>query len=128
MYKGITYQYFVLPYGLSNSVASYTRCVNKVLGPEILSHTHPYIDDLITVSQTFKDHVRHLDQLYARPIECGMTIKFSKTIICRSEIPCLGHILTTEDIKIDKSKLDAIYNFSRPKKHKIVQAFLGLWN
>lgn len=128
MYKGQIYQYTVLPYGLCNSVASFMRCINAVLGPEILSNTIPYIDDLITGSKTFDEHIDHLDKLYTKLLKYNLKIKFSKTLICREEIPCLGHILTTEGVKVDPEKIKTIRAFLRPKNVKGLQSFLGLCN
>jgi hypothetical protein len=126
LYKGLTYRFCVLPYGLSTSVGSFTRCINLLLGPEILTYTTPYVDDLIVASRDFDEHVQHLDKLFKRLIELGLTIKFSKTLLCRQQVPFLGHILTLEGIRVDPNKIKSFIEFPRPKHHVSLQEFLGM--
>lgn len=125
LYQGQSYVFNVIPFGLCVSMAALNRCLNQLLGPEILDHTTIYVDDLLCASNTFDLHCTHINMLLQRLCEIGMTVKLSKTLLCRNEVPFLGMILTPQGIKPDERKLQAILEFPRPTDKKSLQGFTG---
>jgi hypothetical protein len=126
LYKGETYVFNVVPFGLKTSVASLNRCLNERLGPEILEYITVYVDDLLIATPTFEEHVKQLEKLLKKLIEIGMTIKLSKTLLCRDEVPFIGHKLTPKGIRVDERRIQGINDFSRPDKKQRLQEFLGM--
>lgn len=127
-YNGRTYVFKVLPFGLKTAVASFSRCMDIVLGPEVRSFTSNYIDDLLVASENFEAHLEHLRQVFQRLLDGGMTINLEKSHFVRREVPFLGHVLTPFGIRMDSVKVQAIKQFPRPTKIKHLRAFLGLCN
>ena len=62
--------------------------------------------------QTLKEH-----RLFA---------KFSKCDFWRQEVKFLGHVVTSEGIDVDPSKVEAVLNWKRPKSVFDIRSFLGL--
>ena len=56
-----------------------------------------FVDDLLVVSHSFLEHVKHLEILFTR-MEEEITVNFKKFELCRKEIKVLGHIITTKEI------------------------------
>lgn len=127
-YNGRTYVFKVLPFGLKTAVASFSRCIDIVLGPEVRSFTSNYIDDLLVASEDVNSHLMHLDKVFQRLKAGGMTVNLEKSNFVRKEVPFLGHVLTPAGIKMDVDKIASIRQFPRPTKIKHLRAFLGLCN
>src|SRR5690606_10710054 len=63
MWNG-TFGYRVLPFGLRNAPAYFQRQMEIVLSEGIRKgYVAVYIDDIIIFSDTFDDHLRHLDDV-----------------------------------------------------------------
>ena len=56
------------------------------------------------------------------------SIKKNKLALRKTEVKCIGHILTREGIKIDKEKTEAIEKFPKPINIKELRRFLGMSN
>ena len=54
--KGL-FQFEVLPFGLSNAVASFQRTMEEILAG--VSNTKVYIDDIMIHSVSFDEHLEH---------------------------------------------------------------------
>lgn len=128
LYDGRSYTFQVLPFGLKTAVASFSRCMDLVLGPEIREFAINYIDDLLIASSDFDAHIQHLQTVFFKLNQAGFKINLSKSHFCRTEVKFLGHILTPEGIQTDPEKIQAIVDFPIPTKVKHIRAFLGLCN
>jgi hypothetical protein len=126
LFNGETYVFNVVPFGLRTSVAALNRCLHQLLGPEVLSLTTLYVDDILITSKSIEEHIQHISKLLTRLRELKLTLKFSKTLLCRDECPFLGHVLTPNGIKIDEKKLQGIDDFCSPTRKEKLQEFLGM--
>ena len=54
--KGL-YQYKRLPYGLSNSPASFQRAMDNLFGPEWQPFVFTYIDDIVIATPDYETHL-----------------------------------------------------------------------
>lgn len=127
IFNNRVYQFKVMPFGLCTSVAGITRCLSEVIGP-CYSFLSAYVDDILVTSNSFQDHLEHLEQLFARLKQANMTLKINKCIFLRKEVKYLGHILSCSGILPDPEKISAITNFPRPRNLKTLRGFLGLCN
>lgn len=64
-----------------------------------------YVDDLIIASETFEEHVRHLEAVFIRLKENGLTANWKKTQFCRKMLTFLGHEISAQGIGPCKIKL-----------------------
>ncbi|XP_023028732.2 retrovirus-related Pol polyprotein from transposon 17.6 [Leptinotarsa decemlineata] len=126
-YNGDTYVFQVLPFGLSTSVASFIRGLGEILG-EVEEFVIPYVDDLLVYSKDFCQHMSHLKIIFERFRRAGITLKLKKCNFIRKEIKFLGHIITSEGIKMDEDRIDAIQKFPIPRNVKALRSFLGFVN
>ena len=58
------YEFNVMPFGLCNAQATYQRAIDSTL--KDVPNSLPYIDDTLTFSNSFDEHLRHLSQV----LEC----------------------------------------------------------
>lgn len=118
-----TYKFKRLAFGLSTAVSSFTRCMETVLGPQIMKNTIVYIDDLLTISSTFEGHMKQLSQLLARLQEAGFTLHLEKCQFLQTKIVFVGHEITREGILPKPATITQIIEFPTPKNLKMVRSF-----
>ncbi len=53
-----------------------------------------YIDDILIFSQSFEDHLQHLEAVIDRVAAAGLRLKPSKCKFIRQTVEYLGHVLT----------------------------------
>ena len=44
----------------------------------------------------------------------------------QTEVPCIGHLLTSEGVKADASKVEAVLNMERPTDITAFQRIMGI--
>ena len=85
-----------------------------------------YLDDIVVQSQSWRDHLGHLQRIFTILQEAGLTIKVKKCQFGMAECAYLGHIVGKEKIKSEIAKIEAVQGFKQPVTKKDMRAFLGL--
>ena len=71
LYNGRNYQFCRLPFGLNVSVSIFIKCLDYVLGREILEFTTVYVDDIVITSPDINTHCERLDRVLNKLHEYG---------------------------------------------------------
>ena len=122
--KGL-YQFTTMPFGLSGAPATFQRMMDEVLrGTE--SFAGVYLDDIIIHSDTWEDHLRHLDEALKRLEDAGLTLKLKKCSFATEDCTYLGYRIGRGGVKPENSKVQAVAEMSRPTTKKDVRTFLGM--
>ena len=108
------YKFCVVPFGLTNVLATFQTLMNDILQPFLDNFVVVYLDDILVYSKTEEEHRTHIkkvlqvlldNSLYARPDKCALfqtTIKFC------------GHIMIEGEICMNPHKLAAISDWLHP--------------
>ncbi len=120
------FQFNVMPFGLKNAPATFQRLMETVLRELRGKQCFVYIDDIIVYSSNLSQHFQDLQIFLNRLQGAGLTINLKKSKFCLQEIAFLGHVVTTQGIKADPNKIEAIRSYPVPTNLKEVQRFLGL--
>lgn len=128
LFRGRNYQFCRLPFGLNTSVSVFVKCIDKILGSEILSFTTVYVDDILIASETFKEHCEQISKVLKALNDNNITVKLSKSKFLRKNIKFLGYVISPQGIIADPDKIKCIQEFPVPINIKQMQAFLGLCN
>ncbi|XP_064467879.1 uncharacterized protein LOC135378719 [Ornithodoros turicata] len=115
-----------MPFGLSNSPASFQRLMDTVLGDAKYNFAMAYMDDVVVFSRNFQEHLEHLSIVLARMNEAGITINPRKVQLASSRISLLGFVVDRGTIRPNDDKLKAITDFPVPGNVKALQRFLVL--
>ena len=122
--EGGLFQFTVLPFGLVNAPAVFSRMMRKLL--DGLDHVVNYIDDILIFTNTFEEHIELVDKVLCRLRAAGLAARPSKCYIAYQSLEFLGHIVSKGLIKPVPGKVDAILSAPRPRTKKEVRSFLGL--
>ena len=96
------------------------------LSPILWKFALAYIDNIIVFSQTFTQHMEHLQQLFDLFQQYNLVLKLNKCYLCQEELPYLGHLISAKGMKPDPEKIKLITNTKEPKDITEVYQFLGL--
>jgi hypothetical protein len=87
-----------------------------------------YLDDITVFSKSDKEHCYHLRKVFSKCQRFGLSLNPKKSLFAMMEGKLLGHIVSTEGVRIDPSRVEAIRTLSLPRSKKEVLAFLGKIN
>ena len=120
------FQFKVMPFGLTNAPATFQRLMERVLAGLQWQICLVYIDDVIIFSQTFNEHVDHLNQVFNRLRKAGLKLKPKKCFLFKTEVRYLGHVVGRDGISTDPDKTKVVREWPKPQSVTDVKSFLGL--
>ena len=118
------FQFQRMPFGLSGAPASFQRLINIICHD--LSFVTTYLDDLFVHSKDIHEHMKHLEVLFQRMHDAGLTFRGSKCQIGLPSVAYLGHIFSATGMSPDPEKVSAVSNWLSPNEVGTLRSFLGL--
>ena len=122
------YQCERMPFGLTNTPATFQRLMESCLGDMHLKWVIIYLDDIIIFSKTPREHIERLRSVFQKIHKAGLKLKPKKCEFFKTRISFLGHIVSRDGIECDPKKIEAIKNWKRPTTVHDVRSFLGFTN
>ena len=119
------FQFKVMPFGLQGAPATFQRMMDRLLW-DVPEFAAAYLDDLVIHSNTWKDHLQHIQLIFQKLQDAGLTIKPKKCQLAMTKCSYLGHIVGRGEVAPEKAKLQGVNYFPVPRTKKQVRAFLGL--
>ncbi|XP_038059124.1 uncharacterized protein LOC119730344 [Patiria miniata] len=120
------FQFRVMPFGLINAPATFSRLMRTVLR-EVLN-VHNYIDDILIHTTSWQDHLKTLKEVLKRLREAKLSARPKKCQVGFSSIHFLGHIIGHGQLKPHPDNIEKIRSAPRPTTKKQMRSFLGLCN
>lgn len=122
------YEYTRLPFGLSSGAQILSRLLDLVFHDIKFRCVFNYLDDIVVFSESWDDHVRHLTDVFERLRKAKLTINPEKVKFGVSEISFLGHIISSQGVRVDPDRTASIRSFPAPKDAKGIARFIGMVN
>ena len=120
------FEFCVMPFGLCNAPSTYQRVIDTVL--KNAPHSLSYIDDTLTFSTSFKDHLEHLREVLNCYRDANLQLRRDKCYFGYTEVEFLGHTLSSLGYQPLPSNVFKIQHQARPLSVKQLRSFLGLVN
>ncbi|CAH2098790.1 unnamed protein product [Euphydryas editha] len=120
------YYFNRLPFGLASSPEVFHRVFSEIF--KDIDGVELYIDDILIHTKTEEEHDRILEQVLKKAQEYNIKFNRKKCNFKKKEVKYLGHVLTTEGIKVDQNRIKAIVEMKEPKTQKELLRFLGMIN
>ena len=102
--------------------------MNHVFEPVIRKFLLAFFDDILIYSNTWDDHLVHLDMTFAILRHQQLYLKRSKCTFGATKIEYLGHFISSDGVSTDPSKIKAVAHWPTPANQKQLRSFLGLAN
>ncbi len=123
-----TFMYHKIPFGFMNVGETFQRAMDIAFVGEKDKFVLIYLDDITVFSHSHSDHLLHLRKAFEKCRKYGISLNPKKSFFALKEGKLLGHIVSSEGVKIDPKRVEAIQNLSLPRSKKDVQYFLDTIN
>ena len=126
------YRWLRLPFGISPSSEEFQRRLEEAL--EGLNGVKPIHDDILIYGcgdsdeEAMADHDKNLEAFFQRCREKNIRLNKDKLRLRQKEVSYMGHTISSNGLKADKNKIDAIVNMPYPTDKHGVQRYLGMVN
>ncbi len=109
------YQFTVLPQGITNGPATFQRVINHILGPARWKYALAYIDDVIIYSNTFEEHLSHLNDVCQILKDARFRLNPEKCEIARTQTDYLGHRIQNGEIRPSPTNIHGLLHTKIPE-------------
>ena len=113
-----------MPFGLTGAPGSFQRLMDKVLRG--LNFVTTYLDDVLVHSKSKDEHIKHLNVVFSRLKNAGLTLRGSKCHIGHDKVYYLGHVFSEQGMRPNEGKVRVVKEWPTPKNPSEVRQFLGL--
>lgn len=120
------FQFKRMPFGLRNGPSIFQRITQGILSPYLWIFCLVYIDDIVVYSNSYEDHIDHLDKVLSAIEKSGITLSPTKCHLFYGSILLLGHKVSRLGLSTHKEKVKAVLDLARPSRVSELQTFLGM--
>nr|GFB44072.1 putative reverse transcriptase domain-containing protein [Tanacetum cinerariifolium] len=120
------YEFQVMPFGLTNAPAVFMDLMNRVCKPYLDKFVIVFIDDILIYSRDEKEREEHLKAILELLKKEELYAKFSKCEFWIPKVQFLGHVIDSQGIHMDPTKIKSIKDWASPKSPTEIRQFLGL--
>jgi hypothetical protein len=77
------FEFLVMPFGITNAPTTFQSCMNHIFRDQLRKPVLVFFDDILIYSQSWQEHMRHLDEvlssmeaqsLYAKESKCEFSM------------------------------------------------------
>jgi hypothetical protein len=112
-----TLMYAKMPFALMNVWATFQQAMDIAFFGEKDKFVVIYLDDITVFSRSDKEHFYHLRKVFLKCRRFVLSLNPKKYLFSMQEGKLLGHIVSTEGVRIDSSRVEAIQTLSLPRKN-----------
>ena len=107
--------------GLSSAPAVFQKIVEKVIRG--IPGTANYLDDIIVMGTTEKEHLNNLQKMLGKLKESGFHLRMDKCKFFQDTVEYLGHVIDSQGIHSHPAKIDTITNMPYPTNITELRSF-----
>ena len=122
-----TFQFLVMPFGLSGAPATFQRLMQNIFINELDEFVVIYLDDVLVYSRTREEHMQHLRRVLEKAREHKLFLQLPKCEIVKQRVNYLGFVIEPGKVSADPKKVKTIQEWPEELLTKReVRGFLGL--
>ncbi|KAJ8110903.1 hypothetical protein OPT61_g6372 [Boeremia exigua] len=122
------YEYTVMPFRLTNALATCQALINNVLRAHLDKTVVAYLDDILVYSKTLEEHIVYVKEVLECLKQADLQLKPEKCEWHKEEVEFLGFVVGRYGVKMSKDKTQVVKDWLTPTNVKGIQEFLGFVN
>ena len=120
------FKYQVMPFGLFNASASFQSYINKILAEELNIFVIMYLYDIfIYTKDQRRGHVEAMWWVLDILRKNCLFANLKKCWFHKDKVQFLGYVVSSQGIRIEDEKHEAVRNWLEPKSVQDIQVFIG---
>ena len=120
------FEFLVMPFGLSNALATFQALMNDVLSPYLRRFVLVFFDDILIYSASWAEHLQHVAIIFNELRGHRLHLKRSKCSFGTTTVTYLGHVISADGVAMDADKVAAVAAWPTPQSPRALRGFLGL--
>jgi hypothetical protein len=110
--------YIKMVFRLKNGGATYQKCIQIILEPQIRRNVEAYIDDVVVKSKKRGDLLNDLKDTFDNLCKYKMMLNLKKYVFNVSSGKVLGYMISSRGIDVNPKKVEAIEQLQPPEPKK----------
>ncbi|WMV33197.1 hypothetical protein MTR67_026582, partial [Solanum verrucosum] len=120
------YEFLVMSFGLTNARAMFMDHMNRVFKPYLDMFVIMFNSDILNYSRNGEDHASHPRVVLQTLRDRELYAKFSNCKFWLESVAFLGHIVSSDGIRVNTEKIEVVQNWPRPTFPANIRCFFGL--
>ena len=123
------FEYQVMLFGLTNAPASFQGYINKILAEKLDIFVIVYLDDILIYTDDDGDgHVTAVRWVLEQLRKFSLYANLKKCRFHQEEVRFLGYVVSSEGIRMEDERIEAVKRWPEPQSVRDIQVFLGFAN
>lgn len=119
------YEFNRLPFGLSNSPATYQRIMEEFLWDFNMKIRVIYLDDVNIFADSYEEHLERLYLIFNSLRECNLKLNAKKCKLFQKQVKNVGFVVSVDEISTDPDKVQKVLDWPVPRHPDEVREFVG---
>ena len=124
------YRWKRMPFGICSAPEVFQRRMHEIIeglkGVEVVADDFVVVGFGDSIEEATTDHDKNLESFLRRCVERNLKLNVKKLKLRLQEVPFIGHVATSEGLRVDPHKVKAIQEMPPPPDVAAVQRLLGL--
>jgi RNase H-like domain found in reverse transcriptase/Reverse transcriptase (RNA-dependent DNA polymerase) len=121
------FEWVCTPFGLKGAGNTFVHMLQGVLQP-VRQFTATFVDDTCVYSDSWRQHLMHLDQYLSTIRDAGLTLNLTRSSLAQGEVRFLGHIVGSGQRRVDPQKVSTVHNLKVPATKRQVRLIIGVFS
>ena len=115
-----------MPIGFKTISQTWCRLMDMVFSVLLGHGVFEYLDDIIIYAKSIEEHLKISTEVFDQIKNANLLLDPKKFFFLRREAQVLGHIVGSNQLKLNPEKISAVKDFPTPNTLKKLRGFLGL--
>jgi len=105
----------VMQFGMTNAPADFQGYINNTISEVLDDSASAYLGNILIYSHSVEEDVERVKWVIQCLLEAGLYLQSQKCEFPKETVRCLGLIISTKRILMDKDNIETVRNWSRDK-------------
>ena len=115
-------------FSLTNAPAPFMSLMDHIMQPFLRKFVLVFLDDILVVSNSWKEHLEHLDTVPSALREQSLFCNVIKCEFALESVLFLGHNISGIDLRPDPEKIRVVRDWKEPTSVTGIRQFIGFTN
>lgn len=120
------YEFLVMPMGLCNAPVTFQSLMNSIFEDDVDVFLVVYLDDLLVYSDSYENHLKHLELGLSRLQDNQLYVGKSKCKVMTTNTEFLGLQLGVHGIEVGEDRKKIVQEWPRPNNLSELRRIIGL--